>query len=280
MVQCDQAEGLRRMLDGPKLRVLTFLSALSESEKSGMIINLSTTLARQGQRTLMVDAQSSDTSIGAWMSVNADQTLLNVARQQRSMESVIKEITSGLSVTMVTNVKATSVNLPQSSLRELSKAFDLAASRSDVVMVDSVLDANDSFLLASLDDSEIIIQVSADPHTIKKAYGMIKRLNERLGRRSYGLIISGETEAQANIVYANLARTADRYLAVPLKLIGSIPSDSYLDKATQVGRSVIDAFPLSKAAIAFSRIAQGLVNVAQSNLNLTTLPRLDAQLEL
>jgi flagellar biosynthesis protein FlhG len=280
MAKCDQAEGLRRMLDVPKLRVLTFLSALSEPEKSGMIINLSATLARQGQRTLMVDAQSSDTSIGAWMSVKADQTLLNVARQQRSMENVIKEITVGLSVTMVTNAKATSVNLPQNSLRELSKAFDLAASRSDVVMVDSVLDANDSFLLASLDDSEIIIQVSADPHTIKKAYGMIKRLNERLGRRSYGLIVSGETEAQANVVYTNLARTADRYLAVPLKLIGSIPSDSYLDKATQVGRSVIDAFPLSKAAIAFTRIAEGLVNVAQSNLNLTTLPRLDAQLEL
>ena len=52
MANFDQAEGLRRMLEGPKPRVLTFLSALRENEKSGMLINLGVSLARQGQQEI------------------------------------------------------------------------------------------------------------------------------------------------------------------------------------------------------------------------------------
>ncbi len=40
MASFDQAEGLRRLLESPKPRVLTFLSALKEEEKSGMLIFL------------------------------------------------------------------------------------------------------------------------------------------------------------------------------------------------------------------------------------------------
>jgi flagellar biosynthesis protein FlhG len=58
LANVDQAEGLRRMLAGPKPRVFTFLSALKDNEKSEMLVNL-VSVARQGQQILMVDARSS-----------------------------------------------------------------------------------------------------------------------------------------------------------------------------------------------------------------------------
>jgi flagellar biosynthesis protein FlhG len=279
LANVDQAEGLRRMLELPKLRVLTFLSAVPAEERNGMLINLSATFARQGKTTLMVDAKSTSSTLSAWLNLKSDQTLLEVARHQRTMDAVIKEVSPGLSITKVANIIPKSLGLPQSGYRELSKVFDLAASRSDMVVVDCELNSDDSFILSSLDDSEMIIQVSGDPTTITNAYGLIKRLNNRLGRRSYGIVVSSVSEEQAQRVFSNLSLTARRYLAVELNFVGYVPEDMYLKRATELGRAVVDAFPLSKAANAFVRMADKLVSSASGSLRLNSLSALGAHLE-
>ena len=92
--------------------------------------------------------------------------------------------------------------------------FDLAVDRSSLVIVDSEVDMNDAFPLASLDESELVMQVSANPVSIKEAYGLIKRVSNRVGRRSYGVLVSGSNEKEARLVYTNMAQAASRYLAV------------------------------------------------------------------
>ncbi|WP_395012401.1 MinD/ParA family protein [Undibacterium sp.] len=279
MVNYDQAEGLRRMLEGPKLRVLTFLSALPDSDRNGMLINLSASFARQGKNTLMVDAKSSGSGLSAWLNLKSDQTLLEVALQQRTMDSVIKVVSPGLSITKVAHGMANVLGLPQAGYRELSKVFDLAVNRSDLVVVDGELNADGSFILSSFEDSELLIHVSADPNTITNAYSLIKRLNNRLGRRTYGVVVSGVDAEQAQRVFSNLAVTARRYLAVDLNFVGHVPVDIHLTRATESGRAVIDAFPLSKAANSFVRMAEKLVASASQGLRFDAISPLGAQFE-
>ena len=280
MASFDQAEGLRRLLESPKPRVLTFLSSLKEDEKSGMLVNLGASLARQGQQVLMIDAKASQNSVGAWLNASSNQTLLDVAQQQRTMNEAIKVISSGLSVTMLSKYSAGLNSLPAESFRRLSRVFDVVVNRSDLVIVDSEIDANDAFPLASLDESEIVIQVSANSMTIKTAYGLIKRINNRIGRRSYGILVSGATEKQAKLVYSNMAQAANRYLAVPLNFVGYLPEDDHMKKAAYLGRSVIDAFPLAGASLAFSLLAQQLAQKARSSFSLQQMPGLGVPLEI
>jgi flagellar biosynthesis protein FlhG len=276
----DQAEGLRRMLERPKPRVLTFLSALEAEEKSGMLINLGVSLAKQGQQILMVDAISSQNSIGAWLNANTERTLLDVARQQRTMQEAIKTISSGLAVTMLAKFGTNLTSMPAENCRRLSRVFDVAVNRSDLVIVDCELGENDAFPLASLDESEVVMQVSANPDAIKGAYGLIKRMNNSVGRRSYGLLVSGATEKQAKLVYANMAQAASRYLAVPLHFVGYVPEDDHIGKAAHLGRSVIDAFPMTMASLAFSRLAGEFAQTAQSAFKIQKWPELGVGLEI
>lgn len=247
------------------------------------MINLSTMLAKQGKNTLMVDAKSTHASLGAWLNLKSDQTLLDVAKQARTMDSVIKAVSPGLSVTRVASVKLQAARLHQGADCELfcklSKVFDMAARKSDVVLVDCEFSADDSFLLSSFDDSEMMVQVSADPNTIKNAYGLIKRINHRLGCRQFGIVVSGANQAQAQLVFANLSSTAKRYLAVDLDLVGFVPEDIYLRRATELGRSVMDAFPLSKAANAYKRMADTLLSTATVHWRGETDSVMGAQLE-
>jgi flagellar biosynthesis protein FlhG len=268
------------MLEEPAIRVFTLLSTLSDSQKNGMLINLSANLAKRGKHTLMVDAKSTETSIGAWLNLKSDQSLLEVAKQQRTMDSVIKLVAPRLAVTKVVNAVNVQRALPASGNRELSKAFDAAASRSDMVMVDGDLSSDDSLLLSSLEDSDMIIQVSADPKTIKHAYTLIKRLSGRLGRRAIGIVVTGASEDQANLIFSNLAHTANRYLAIDLVFVGFVPEDIYLNKANELGRTVMDAYPLSNAALAFSKMAEQLISTTFSGLRFSAASRMGAQLEI
>lgn len=280
MANYDQAAGLRRMLENPKPRIFTFLSALQEEEKSGVLINLGAALAVKGIKTLLVDARSSSSSVGAWVNANTDSTLLDVARQQRTIQEVIKQVSSGLSATMLSKHQLISANIPPESCRRLSRVFDVAVHRSDLVLVDGHLDIYDSFPLASFDDSELIIQVSKDPATIKLAYGMVKRLSNRVGRRSYSILVTGTDEPEAKRVFENLEQTARRYLAVPLTYLGCVPSDTYLKKAIGLGRSVIDVFPFSKASKAFVHLADSMSTSASFKIELHQQPELGVHLKI
>lgn len=279
MNKFDQAEGLRRLLEQPKIKMFTILSAMSDVEKSSMMINLSDSLAREGKNTLMIDLRSTTSSLGSWMEMSSSQTLLEVAKQSKTLDSVIKKISPFLCITQLFGSRYNLNSSTESTQRELSKVFDRAVSRSDCVVIDGELDANDTFIISSLEESEIVIQVSTDPSTIKKAYLQIKKLNEKTGCKQFGIIISGGKGQQAQQIFSNLVHTANRYLAVQLNLIGVIPNDSHFKKAIELGRTVNDVFPSSLAANAFNEMAKKLISSTQTSLSFQTMATMGAQIE-
>jgi flagellar biosynthesis protein FlhG len=141
--------------------------------------------------------------------------------------------------------------------RRLAKAFDVLVKQSagSIVIVDGELSADDSFPVPIMESSEIVVQVSSSATSITNAYALIKRLSLQLGRRPFGILVTGATEAEAKVVYDNMASAATRYLAVTLSSMGSVPADEYLHRAARLGRAVVDAFPLAGASVAFRRLA-------------------------
>lgn len=259
MLNFDQAEGLRRMLETPQKSVFSFLSAQPENERSGTVINLSAAFAARGQRTLIVDAKVSAYSVSAWLNLRTDQTLLDVACERRTMEFAVKELSSGLFATKISDPRHDGFDRHDYAYRSLAKVFDIAASRADVVLVDCDLEHQDRHAIAAFEDSKILIQLSPEPASIKAAYAMMKRLHQDMGLRVFNILVSDASQAQGELIFANLANTAQRYLSVRLDLLGCIPEDHQVKLAINSGRSVVEAFPLSKASHAFARITDKLL---------------------
>ncbi|MEG1051259.1 MAG: diguanylate cyclase [Janthinobacterium sp.] len=148
-------------------------------------------------------------------------------------------------------------------LRRLGKTFDVLARQSGIVLVDGVVaDEGDCFPVPLMASSDIVVQVSTSATSIKAAYCLIKRLSQELGRRPFGILVTGASESEAKVVYDNMAQAASRYLAVKLTSMGSVPADEYLHRAARLGRSVVDAFPLAGASVAFRGLAERLARSA------------------
>lgn len=252
----DQAEGLRRMLAGPKPRVFTFLSATAEEEKGAMLVNLGASLSQSGSDVLLVDACRTARGISAGVGGADSTTLLHLARQECELEDVIQRMPQGFGVTALLPHSMHASATPPESIRGLPEAFEELTRRVDIVMVDAELADDGSFPLASLAGSEIVVQVSADPQSITAAYSLIKRVSSHLGQRPFSVLVTGASEKEAQVVYRNMAQAASRYLAVKLHSMGSVPADEHLTRAARLGRAVVEAFPLAVASVAFRRLAE------------------------
>jgi flagellar biosynthesis protein FlhG len=249
----DQAEGLRRMLAGPKPRIVTFLSATAEDDKGAMLVNLGASLARAGNDVVIVDACADDYGVAQRLGVDRGSSLLNVARQECGLNQVINQVPQGFGVVSMARTRRAASGADD--LRRLAKTFDVLVKQSGIVIVDGEFDSNDSFPLPIMGNSEIVVQVSTSAASITAAYRLIKRLSQQLGRRPFGILVTGASEQEAKVVYDNMSSAASRYLAVQLTSMGSVPADEYLQRAARLGRAVVDAFPLAGASVAFRRLA-------------------------
>jgi flagellar biosynthesis protein FlhG len=248
----DQAEGLRRMLSGPKPRIVTFLSATPSDDKGAMLVNLGASLAQSGNDVMIVDACERDYGVARRLGVDRGPSLVQVARQECALNQVIHPVPQGFAVASMAGSAGTA-----DEMRRLAKTFDVLVKQSSgsIVIVDGEFSEEGGFPVPIMASSEIVVQVSTSAASITNAYALIKRLSQHLGRRPFGILVTGATEAEAKVVYDNMSSAATRYLAVTLTSMGSVPADEYLHRAARLGRAVVDAFPLAGASVAFRRLA-------------------------
>lgn len=247
----DQAEGLRRMLAGPQPRIVTFLSATPQDDKGAMLVNLGASLAHAGSDVLLVDACDRGQGIARRLGIEGAPSLLSVARQECALNQVIHQAPQGFGVVRMLH----GGRFDADDARRIAKSFEVLVKQSGIVMVDGEFGDDNSFPLPVMASSEIVVQVSTSAVSITNAYTLIKRLSQQYGRRPFGILVTNASETEAKVVYDNMATAASRYLAVQLTSMGSVPADEHLHRAARLGRSVVDAFPLAGASVAFRRLA-------------------------
>ena len=241
------------MLAGPKPRIVSFLSACPQDDKGAMLVNLGASLARAGNDVIIVDACEHEYGVAQRLGVARGASLLSVARQECGLNQVIHQVPQGFQVASLAGKRIAKGGADEQ--RRLGKTFDVLVKQAGMVLVDAELGKDDSFPLPLMADAEIVVQVSTSAASITAAYALIKRLSQQFGRRPFGILVTGASEAEAKVVYDNMSSAASRYLAVQLTSMGSVPADEYLHRAARLGRAVVDAFPLAGASVAFRQLA-------------------------
>ncbi|MDB5728595.1 MAG: putative Antiactivator of flagellar biosynthesis FleN [Noviherbaspirillum sp.] len=251
----DQAEGLRRMLAGPKPRGFTFLSTVSDADKSAMLVNLCASLAQERSDAVLLDARGAKRGIAGELLESGASTLLDLAWRTCRVDDVVTRMPQGFGMAALLPAGVPLSSLGLEAISGLSEAFEQLATHADIVLVDAEPGEQGAFRIPALSAGEIVVQVSTSAESITDAYSLIKRLSGELGQRPFSVLVTGATEKEAQVVFRNMAAAASRYLAVKLNSLGSVPADEHLARAARLGRAVVDAFPMAGASVAFRRLA-------------------------
>lgn len=289
-IRVDQAEGLRRLLVRNHTQVITVVAGKHGVGYASTTINLAAAMARSGKEVLVLDENNVPNNFPDRLGLHAGYDLLDVAQDKcKPREAVLN--TKGFSVLSTARAMYSLVKLRHAEQQRLENALTELSSGMDVILVDAAMpvpmkalairqgyqetmiakslvmrQVEGSMGLAKISSSlaslTTVVVVDATTSGITESYALIKRLALENACLQFEIIVNKVADQQlAMTVFSNMAKVARNNLATRLEYLGCITSDDKLKRATQLGRSVVEAFPTASSAKSYLELAQKLLHL-------------------
>ena len=253
----DQASGLRRMAKPHPVRVIAVTGGKGGVGKTNVSLNMAIALANMDQQVMVMDADLGLANVDVLLGLHPKYNLQHVIRGERTLEEVIVEGPAGIKVVPASSGIKDMAELSANQHAGLVRAFSELNQKLDVLIVDTAAGISDSVVTFTRAAQEVIVVVCDEPASITDAYAMIKLLNREHGLFRFRVLANMTQSAQqGREVYEKIVKVTDRFLDVAMEYIGCIPHDEYLVKAIRKQRAVVEAYPRSKASIAFKTLAE------------------------
>jgi flagellar biosynthesis protein FlhG len=265
MWELDQAKTLREMMEtsltprrhaGSTMRVISITSGKGGVGKSTVVANLALSLAKKGQKVLLLDGDFGLANLDIMLDVKSSGTLYDVLYKNCSVRDVIVEVVPGVDMIPASSGIMEMTNL---GIAEKSKMLDFMQELEnfyDVLLIDTGAGINSDVTWLNASASEIIVVATPDPTSITDAYALIKVLNQNCKIKKFKLLVNqAKTDTEALRVYQKITSVADRFLNVGIDFVGHVLWDELMTHAIRQRRPILSAYPNSKVSQNFSQIA-------------------------
>lgn len=252
----DQASGLRRMQKPHPVRVITVTGGKGGVGKTNVSVNLAISMCQAGKKVMIMDADLGLGNIDILLGLHPEYNLSNVIKGERDLEEVIVEGPEGLTIIPAASGVQEMAELNPMQHAGLVQAFSQLSQQIDVLIVDTAAGISDSVMTFSKAAQEVLVVICDEPASITDAYGLIKLLNRDHGLFRFRILANMVKSAQqGREVYEKITKVTDRFLDVALDYVGHVPYDEYVIKSIRKQQAIVEAYPRSKAAMAYKTLA-------------------------
>lgn len=252
----DQAAGLRRMLGGSGLQVITFVAGCEGVGRSVTVANLGVALARLGKEVMLIDEHAPGDDIAASFGMQSTHDLLNVVQRELPLASVLLRPMNGLSILPAAKAARKLGRLSLHQQQTLVDAMSGLERSIDVILVDASMAHPAGFSPFGLVSQETVVVLSGSSASITEAYALIKKVSQAFSRRHFRILVNKvRSHADARSIYENIAQVATQRGVAVLDYAGAVPLDDSLKLASQLCRPVLFQAPDSPSATAFRDLA-------------------------
>ncbi len=253
----DQAAGLRRMAQPNPVRVIAVTSGKGGVGKTNVSVNLSVALSDAGRKVMLLDADLGLANVDVLLGLHPECNLSHVIDGQRTLEEVIIKGPSDIMVVPASSGVKRLAELNTMENAGLIRAFSELNHDVDTLVIDTAAGINESVTSFSRAAQEVVVVVCDEPASITDAYALIKVLSCEYDIQHFRVLANQVQSAQeGRELFSKISRVTDRYLDITLEFMGIVPQDDYLRKAVRKQRAVVQAYPRSRASMAFKTLAQ------------------------
>lgn len=239
------------------VRVITVSSGKGGVGKTNVSVNLAMALSNAGKRVTIMDADLGLGNIDVLLGLHPQYTLNHVIQGEQQLDDVIVHGPGNISIIPAASGVQNMAELSPSQHAGLIQAFSEMNHNLDVLLVDTAAGISDSVISFSRAAQDVLVVVNDEPASITDAYALIKVLNREYGLFRFRVLCNRVKSAQqGRELYSTITRVTDRFLDVALDYVGFVPDDEFVVKAIRKQRPVVDAYPRSKASIAFRTLAE------------------------
>ena len=256
-LRTDQAAGLRRMAQPKPVRVIAVTSGKGGVGKTNVSVNLGVAMAETGKQVMLFDADLGLANVDVMLGLHPQHDLSHVVYGDCTLEEVILPGPHGLQIIPASSGTQAMAELSSLEHAGLIRAFSELGQQLDVLIVDTAAGIADSVVSFTKASQEVVVVVCDEPTSITDAYALIKVLSVDHGVQRFRVLANMVHSAQeGRELFNKISRVTERYLDVTLEFLGAVPQDDYLRKAVKRQKAVVEAYPRSRASMAFRNLAQ------------------------
>ena len=224
--------------------------------KTTVSVNLGVSLARRGHETMLFDADLGLANVEVLLGVHSSYNLSHVIDGLVSLERIVVEGPAGLKIIPGASGVSRMASLTRAEQAGLVHAFSELTMPIDFLLVDTAAGITQDVVSFTRAAQEVVVVVCDEPASLTDAYALIKVMSREHGVKRFRFVANMVAGAQeGRRLYDKLASVTDRFLDVVLHYLGAIPLDEQLRRAVQRQRAVVDIYPRSRSAVAFSELA-------------------------
>lgn len=259
--ESDQAEGLRRLLVRNQTQVITLVAGKQGVGRTSIALNLATALAGAGKDVLVLDENPAPHNLTDSLGLFARFDLLDIVQGRCQLRDALLK-GPGYAILPVARLMRILSRLTQLEQQSLGNALTEVSVGVDVVLVDgAILDANTSVSSSLASGVRLLVVMDPTASGITESYSLIKRLALEHARLRFEIVVNKvASEQMARLVFGNMEQVARAHLSAKLEYLGCIPLDDRLKRATQLARTVIEAYPASASAKGCQILSQSVLH--------------------
>jgi len=159
------------------MQVLGVTSGKGGVGKTNLSVNLAISLAQQGRRVLVIDADLGLANVDILLDETPLKTLEHIILGEETLEEVLVESKHGITLLPGASGVAGLTNLDQTQRMRLLQAVDGLESRFDTVIVDTPAGIGNNAAFFASAAQDVLVVATPEPTSMTDAYAMIKVLH-------------------------------------------------------------------------------------------------------
>ena len=237
-------------------RVYSITSGKGGVGKTAVVANMAVSMANMGKKVLILDADLGLANIDVVFGLAPRYNLNHFFSGEQPLSEILVQGPQGIQILPAGSGVQNFTRLDSTQKLKLLEGLDTMHNDFDFVFIDTEAGISENVTYFNTAAQEILVVTTPDPTAITDAYALMKLLSTKYHEKAFNLVVNQtQNESEALDVYRKLTMVSNRYLDISIDFLGSIPSDKQMVEAIRKQRVMVDLYPGSKIASAFSQLA-------------------------
>lgn len=239
-------------------RAITITSGKGGVGKTSLSVNLAVSLAKQGYRVCLFDADLGLANINIMLRLSPQYTLADVIFQNRSLKDILVRHPDGIDIIPGSSGIEQMSDLSAVQVEELVHAFKQLDDY-DFFIFDTSSGATRDVIAFCMAAYETVLVVTPEPTSLTDAYSLLKILKRQDYKGRVRVVVNqAKSSSLAKLAYKKFREVVEQHLQLRLLPLGIILRDDKLPEAVKHQGALVKLYPDSRAARSIAMIAKRL----------------------